>query len=80
MTKQEKIFFKRYSTLSGKKNLSYLQLFDALDKMPQYDINKLNRKLKGASFLHRLARMKNSFETGDFGMFVCLSRFGTQER
>ena len=59
MTKQEKIYFRCFATLSGKGDLSYLKLFDTLDSMAAYDDAKLRRKLKAEAFFKRLAYIKN---------------------
>ena len=60
LTKSEKRFIKihasRYS-MSGKNN--YLKLFDALDKLNEYDGAKLRKKIKSSSFDGNLRGIKN---------------------
>lgn len=56
LNKPEKGFFKKYAAKnaagSGKQN--YLVLFDAIDKMEEYDEDKLRKQLKNESFLKQL--------------------------
>ena len=48
LEKSEKRHFKLYiKRSSGKEDLKIIQLFDALDKLPEYDENLLLKKLKG---------------------------------
>jgi len=56
LDKAEKIYFKRYlSYQSGKGEPTvYLKLFNELDKMTSYDIERLNRKFKGENFMKHL--------------------------
>ena len=55
MTTHEKIFFKRYAALSGKKKPHYVRLFDVMDSFKKYDEAKLKRKLQKEVFANRLA-------------------------
>jgi len=56
LDKAEKIYFKRYlSYQSGKGEPTvYLKLFDELDKMADYDVERLERKFKGQKFVKHL--------------------------
>lgn len=55
LNKPEKGFFKKYAAknaASGKQN--YITLFDAIDKMEEYDEEKLRKQLKNESFIKQL--------------------------
>jgi hypothetical protein len=58
LTKSEKRFFKLQSSLqNGEKN--YVRLFDAIEKMSQYDEQELKEIFKGEVFLKHLPSEKN---------------------
>ncbi|MDZ4750690.1 MAG: hypothetical protein SGI87_03660 [Flavobacteriales bacterium] len=58
LTKSEKRFFKLHSSLqSGDKN--YLRLFDAIDRMKEYDETSLKKLFKGEKFIRHLPSEKN---------------------
>lgn len=58
LTKSEKRFFKLHSSLqSGDKN--YLRLFDAIDRMKEYDETALKKVFKGEKFIRHLPSEKN---------------------
>ena len=54
LTKHEKIFFKRYAEIHGKKEPNYIKLFNAMDSMKEYDEAKLRKKLKKFPWAKRL--------------------------
>lgn len=57
LTSNEKRFFRRFSSIrEGNKN--YLDLFNAIDKLKEYDEQKLKKKHEGKSFIKNLAYEK----------------------
>lgn len=59
LNKAQKRYIKVNSThIIGKKN-NYMRLFDALDKMDEYDEDKLAAKFKGTNFINHLPSEKN---------------------
>lgn len=59
LNKAQKRYIKVNSThIIGKKN-NYMRLFDALDKMEEYDEDKLATKFKGTNFIKHLPSEKN---------------------
>jgi len=56
LDKKEKIYFKRYLSYQFGKGepTVYLKLFDELDKMTDYDAERLERKFKGEKFVKHL--------------------------
>ena len=59
LTKAQKRYIKVNNThVIGKKN-NYMMLFDALDKMDEYDEDKLAAKFKGTNFIKHLPSEKN---------------------
>ncbi len=59
LEKSEKRHFKLYiKRSSGKEDLKIIQLFDALDKLPEYDEKQLLKKLKGVT-KSQLSNLKN---------------------
>jgi hypothetical protein len=59
LSRREKSYFKRFSTLhSSKPTKNYLLLFAAMDKMDEYDDVRLKDQLKGTRVLANLSREK----------------------
>ena len=54
LTKQEKIFFKRQAEISGRKEPTYIKLFNAMDSMDEYEEAKLRKKLKNPPWWKRI--------------------------
>jgi len=45
MTMREKAYFRRFAKMySGKSNKNYIQLYNELEKMPVFEIQKLNKR------------------------------------
>lgn len=59
LTKQEKRYYKMYTTLSGGKTNKYLLLFDAIDAQNEYDEQKLKKKFKDEAFVRQFHVIKN---------------------
>lgn len=59
LSKQEKRYYKMYSTLSGGKVNKYLLLFDAIDAQKEYDEAALKRKFKNEAFVRQFHVIKN---------------------
>ena len=76
MTTHEKIFFKRYAMLYGKKEPNYLKLFEAIDSLKEYDEEKLKLKLRKTTFLKRLAFERNYLKTA---ILEALRAFGNSK-
>ncbi len=56
LDRAEKSYFTRHHTHSSKgKPTIYIKLFDAMDKMKEYDAEKLKRKFKEEKFINHLA-------------------------
>ncbi len=63
LSKQEKRYYKMYTTLSGGKTNKYLLLFDAIDAQKEYDEEKLKRKFKDEAFVKQFHVLKNYLYT-----------------
>src|ERR1700741_2127839 len=62
LTKSEKRYFRMFSDMqSGEK--SYLKLFDAIEKLGDWDDNKLKKAFAGEDFVKRLPSVKNYLGT-----------------
>ncbi len=60
LSRNEKGYFRKYvSGISSGRGDNYLVLFDAIEKQKRFDEEKLERSLKGKSFLSYLSREKN---------------------
>lgn len=60
LTKQEKRYFKLYSSIHSKgKEISYIKIFDILEKQPIYEGKKLAKLLANEKFAGHLAVVKN---------------------
>ena len=60
LTKQEKIYFKRYGGVQVKgDNNMYIKLFDEIAGMKEYDEEILKRKFKGEKFINQISVAKN---------------------
>ena len=59
LTKQEKRYYKMYTTLSGGKTNKYLLLFDAIHSQKEYDEGKLKKKFKDEAFVRQFHVIKN---------------------
>lgn len=60
LSANEKRYFKVYSSRqNAKDNKNYIDLFDALDKMPEYDEALLKKKLKNSPVVKTLPVIKN---------------------
>lgn len=60
LTKSEKRYFKRYTTLySNTKDNNYLKLFEAIDKQDTYDEVKIKNQFKNERFVKQLNVIKN---------------------
>jgi hypothetical protein len=58
LSKGEKRYFKMFTSLQGG-DKDYLKLFDVLEKLGEYDEEKIKKQLKGEDFLNRLSSVKN---------------------
>jgi hypothetical protein len=58
LTKSEKRYFKMFSSLQGG-DKDYIKLFEAVEKLGDYDEEKIKKLLKGEDFLNRLPSVKN---------------------
>lgn len=58
MSKSEKRYFKLNTKKGGDKTNNYLQLFDAMNSMENYDESKIRKKFKGTKFIKHLAQEK----------------------
>ncbi|MCH2021253.1 MAG: hypothetical protein MK207_02135 [Saprospiraceae bacterium] len=64
MTRTEKRYFKRFASMhtnSGENK--YILIFDAINKMKEYDENALIKKFKGASFVTNFSEIKKYLNT-----------------
>lgn len=60
LSQTEKRYFKRFSTLhSSRSKNNYLELFEAMDRLDQYDEGKIRRRLSNKKFASNLAVGKN---------------------
>jgi len=60
LSQTEKRYFKRFSTLhSSRSKNNYLELFEAMDRLDQYDEGKIRRRLSNKKFAGNLAVGKN---------------------
>lgn len=56
----EKRYLKLYAaSIGGKKDSAYLRLFDAINRMPEYDEKLLKQQLKNEAFIKQLSVAKN---------------------
>ena len=58
LSKAEKRYFRLYATQQGSKDLNYLHLFDALDKLEAYSDTQLMRQFANEAFTNNLAQTK----------------------
>jgi hypothetical protein len=59
MSRNEKGYFKKFSTLNSKQDNNYVRLFDAIDEQAEYNEQALKRQFKGDKFIVQLHVTKN---------------------
>lgn len=65
LSKSEKRYFKLFAGINAKES-TYMVLFDAIDKLAEYDEDEIRKKCHGQAFLKQLSVTKNYL----FGMII----------